>query len=177
MKPKLTEMDKNPPEYVNGRVKVHPMVRGLMKECGEGGWIGAPFSFDLGGQQLPLMISGAVRFILSAANYSASVYPFLTTGAAHLIVFRLEMIEATSRNVRAEAGTMALTEPQAGSSLLTSPWKPCSTRGPPPAARTEDLHPGRDHDGVERSSISCWQDQGALAASRDISLWQPTKTG
>jgi butyryl-CoA dehydrogenase len=115
MKPKLTEMDKNPPEYVNGRVKVHPMVRGLMKECGEGGWIGAPFSFDLGGQQLPLMISGAARFILSAANYSASVYPFLTTGAAHLILSfgSPEMIEAYIPKMFGGEwqGTMALTEP------------------------------------------------------------------
>jgi|GEM_PF-4210860 len=82
----VSEMDKNPPEFVNGRVKVHPLVRTLMKECGEGGWIAAPFPFDLGGQQLPLMISGVCRFIVSAANYSASVYPFLTTGAAHLIL-------------------------------------------------------------------------------------------
>jgi len=27
LKPKLTEMDKNAPEFVNGKVKVHPMVR------------------------------------------------------------------------------------------------------------------------------------------------------
>jgi len=121
MKPKLSEMDKNPPEFVNGRVKVHPLVRTLMKECGEGGWIAAPFPFDLGGQQLPLMISGACRFILSAANYSASVYPFLTTGAAHLILaFGSQEMIATyvPKMFSGEwQGTMALTEPQAGSSL------------------------------------------------------------
>ena len=92
-----------------------------MKECGEGGWIAAPFPFDLGGQQLPLMISGACRFILSAANYSASVYPFLTTGAAHLVLTfaSREMVETYVPKMFSGEwqGTMALTEPEAGSSL------------------------------------------------------------
>jgi alkylation response protein AidB-like acyl-CoA dehydrogenase len=64
LKPKLQEMDKTASEFVDGRVKVHPLVRTFMKECGEGGWIGASFSFELGGQQLPLMISAACRFII-----------------------------------------------------------------------------------------------------------------
>src|SRR4030042_3741752 len=63
LKPKLQEMDKTASEFVDGQVKVHPLVRTFMKECGEGGWIAASFSFDLGGQQLPLMISAAWRFI------------------------------------------------------------------------------------------------------------------
>src|SRR4030042_273355 len=130
IKPKLSEMDKNPPEFVNGRGKVPPVVRSIMKECGEGGWIAAPFPFDLGGQQLPLMISGACRFILSAANYSASVYPFLSTGAAHLILTfgSQEMVDAYVPKMFSGEwqGTMALTEPQAGSSLadLTTAAEP-----------------------------------------------------
>lgn len=119
--PVFQEMDKNPPVFVDGRVKVHPAVRPFMKTCGEGGWIGAHASFDLGGQQLPLMITGAFRFILAAANYSASVYPMLTSGAAHLIEAfgSSEMIETyIPRMFSGEwQGTMALTEPQAGSSL------------------------------------------------------------
>jgi len=119
--PNYQEMDKNPPELINGMVRVHPMVRDFMKECGEGGWIAASAPFDLGGQQLPLMISAASRFIFSAANYSASVYPSLSTGAAHLIEAfgSQEMIETyIPRMFSGEwQGTMALTEPQAGSSL------------------------------------------------------------
>ena len=85
-KPILSEMDKNPPEYVDGRVKVHPAVRTILQECGSGGWIGATFDYEHGGQQLPEMIGMLLpTAIFAAANYSASIYHGLTTGAALLI--------------------------------------------------------------------------------------------
>ncbi len=119
--PAFSEMDKNPPEFVEGEARVHPMVRTLMKECGKGGWIGASAPYDMGGQQIPNTIMSAFRFIFSAANYSASVYPFLTTGAAHLILSfgSKELTEAYVPRMFAGEwqGTMALTEPQAGTSL------------------------------------------------------------
>jgi alkylation response protein AidB-like acyl-CoA dehydrogenase len=121
LQPTLKEMDQNPPEFVDGHINVHPMVRSFMKECGYGGWIAAGAPFELGGQQFPLMISAAFRFILSAANYSASVYPNLTSGAAHLITSfgTQELIQAYVPKMFSGdwQGTMALTEPQAGSSL------------------------------------------------------------
>lgn len=121
MYPALSEMDKKPPVFKDGKVTVHPAVRKLMKECGEGGWIGAHASVELGGQQMPTMVMSAFRFILSAANYSASVYPFLTSGAAHLITSfgSKELIDTyVPKMFGGEwGGTMALTEPQAGSSL------------------------------------------------------------
>jgi len=119
--PCLSEMDKKPPEFVDGRVKVHPMVRTMMRECGQGGWIGAHAPYECGGQQMPHTILMAFRFLLSAANYSASVYPFLTSGAAHLIESfgSEELIETYVPKMFSGEwqGTMALTEPQAGSSL------------------------------------------------------------
>jgi butyryl-CoA dehydrogenase len=119
--PALQEMDQSPPQFIDGQVKVHPVVKTFMKECGEGGWIGAYAPFELDGQQLPLLICAAFRFILAAANYSASVYPLLTSGAAHLIESfgSREMIDTyIPRMFSGEwQGTMALTEPQAGSSL------------------------------------------------------------
>ena len=84
--PALSEMDKKPPEFRDGKVFVHPVAATVMKACGEGGWIGAQAPYELGGQQIPNTIMTAFRGIFSAANYSASVYPFLTTGAAHLIL-------------------------------------------------------------------------------------------
>jgi butyryl-CoA dehydrogenase len=120
-KPVLHEMDKDQPRYVDGRVFVHPVVKQIMKACGEGGWISASASYEMGGQQLPLLIMGACRFIFSAANYSASVYPFLTTGAAHLIESfgsdDLKDLYIPRMFAGRWQGTMALTEPQAGSSL------------------------------------------------------------
>jgi butyryl-CoA dehydrogenase len=178
MKPKLSEMDKNPPEFVDGTVKVHPLVRSVMKECGEGGWIAAPFAFDLGGQQLPLMISGACRFIISAANYSASVYPFLTTGAAHLILTfgSKEMIETyVPRMFSGEwQGTMALTEPQAGSSLadITTTAEP-SGEGSYYRLRGQKIFiSAGDHDGVDNViHLMLAKIKGAPAGVKGISLF------
>ena len=177
MKPRLSEMDKNPPEFVDGRVKVHPVVRSVMKECGEGGWIAAPFPFDLGGQQLPLMISGACRFILSAANYSASVYPFLTTGAAHLIMAfgSKEMAEAyIPRMFSGEwQGTMAMTEPQAGSSLadITTAAEP-TDQGYYKLRGQKIFISAGDHDGVDNViHLMLAKIKGAPAGVRGISLF------
>jgi len=177
IKPKLSEMDKNPPEFVNGRVKVHPVVRSVMKECGEGGWIAAPFAFDLGGQQLPLMISGACRFILSAANYSASVYPFLTTGAAHLILTfgSQEMVETYVPKMFSGEwqGTMALTEPQAGSSLadLTTTAEP-TDQGYYKLRGQKIFISAGDHDGVDNViHLMLAKIKGAPAGVKGISLF------
>jgi alkylation response protein AidB-like acyl-CoA dehydrogenase len=154
LQPTLQEMDKNPPEFVDGHVKVHPMVRSFMKECGEGGWIGAGAPFELGGQQLPLMISAAFRFILFAANYSASVYPLLTTGAAHLIESfgSQEMIQTYIPKMFSGdwQGTMALTEPQAGSSLaeITTLAEP-TDRGYYKMRGQKIFISAGEHDGVE----------------------------
>jgi alkylation response protein AidB-like acyl-CoA dehydrogenase len=119
--PALAEMDKNQPVYENATVRVHSVVETIMKQCGAGGWIGAHTSYDLGGQQMPNTIMTAFRGIFAAANYSASVYPFLTTGAAHLIASfgSKELIDTYVPKMFSGQwqGTMALTEPQAGSSL------------------------------------------------------------
>ncbi|MEE9567526.1 MAG: acyl-CoA dehydrogenase [Desulfobacteria bacterium] len=121
LRPNLEEMDKNPPEFVDGEVRVHPSMKAFLKECGEGGWIGSNAPMETGGPQLPLTIAFACRFIFSAANYSAMVYPLLTDGAAHLIeTFGTEDLKETylPKMYSAEwQGTMALTEAQAGSSI------------------------------------------------------------
>jgi len=119
--PAFSEMDKEPPEYKDGEVKVHPVAGELMKRFGEGGWIGAHETYERGGQQMPGTIMAAFRTIFAAANYSAAVYPFLTAGAAHLITSfgTQELVDTYVGPMYAGKwqGTMALTEPQAGSSL------------------------------------------------------------
>ncbi len=177
MKPKLAEMDKNPPEYVDGRVKVHPVIKEVMKECGEGGWIAASFPFDLGGQQLPLMISAACRFIFSAANYSTSTYPNLTTGAAHLILSfgSPEMAETYVPKMFAGEwqGTMALTEPQAGSSLadLSTTAEP-TDQGYYKLRGQKIFISAGDHDGVDNViHLMLAKIKGAPAGVKGISLF------
>lgn len=119
--PILAEMDREPPELAGDTVKVHPAVRKIMHDFGEGGWIGSIYPESLGGFQLPLMMDNACNFIFSAANYSAGVYPGLSKGAAGLIIHygAQELIDAYVPKLLSGEwqGTMALTEPQAGSSL------------------------------------------------------------
>ncbi|HUH65434.1 MAG TPA: acyl-CoA dehydrogenase [Syntrophales bacterium] len=120
-RPSFREMDTNQPQFIDGRVKVHPHVKEIMQICGAGGWISATAPQELGGQQLPAILGFIPMFIFSAANYAASVYPYLTEGAAHLIhsFGTEELINTYIPRMYAGdwQGTMALTEPQAGSSL------------------------------------------------------------
>lgn len=119
--PILAEMDKNEPILVDGKIKIHPQMKGIVEKFGADGWINATFPYQDGGQQVPWMIYLAAGFILQAANYSASVFPFLTTGAANLIrsFGSQKLIETFTPLMYAGKwqGTMALTEPDAGSSL------------------------------------------------------------
>jgi|GEM_PF-1793309 len=50
MWPVLEEMDLDQPELVDGQVKVHPRVKEILKECGEGGWISSSFPVEHGGR-------------------------------------------------------------------------------------------------------------------------------
>ena len=119
--PYLGEMDKKAPFMDNGSVKVHPVVKSMMKEWGDGGWIGASMPYEVGGQQLPSIVSTACNFVFAAANFSSTGFPLLTSGAAHLLLsFGCEDMKEIyiPRMLAGEwQGTMALTEPQAGSSL------------------------------------------------------------
>lgn len=119
--PVFEEMDRNQPELVDGEVQVHPMVRKMMKEFGEGGWITSRVPFELDGEQLPHLIADACEYIFQCANYSANAYLGLTAGAANLIETfgSKELYDTFTPKMYAGQwqGTMALTEPEAGSSL------------------------------------------------------------
>ncbi len=122
IKPLFEEMDRKGPEYVNGGVKVHPKVRDVMRAAGDGGWIASVFPYEDGGQQLPFTVGVMLpTAIFGAANYSAVAFHGLTHGAAGLIVSygTQEMKDKyLPKMLTGEwQGTMAMTEPQAGSSL------------------------------------------------------------
>jgi butyryl-CoA dehydrogenase len=121
LRPLLTEMDRNEPQLIDGQIRIHPGMKDIIRQFGKDGWINALFTYSEGGQQLPWTIHMAAGFIFQASNYSASVFPFLTTGAANLIrtFGSKELIEKFTPNLYSGLwqGTMALTEPDAGSSL------------------------------------------------------------
>lgn len=124
--PFLQEMDKNPPRYEDGQAKVHPAVRLFLNEIGQGGWINADWEYASGGQQLPNMIKFVYGFLFMGANYSMGAYQLLTCGAANIMnTFASEDLKSKYLDKLCSAewqGTMALTEPDVGSSLgdLTS---------------------------------------------------------
>lgn len=120
MFPHFRDLDRNQPELKNGKVTVHPKVGEYLKAMGDAGLIGTGFSFDDGGQQLPEIVNSILGFILMAAN-NGMMYTGLTSGAARLIAsFASEELKQTYVEKMLGGkwqGTMALTEPQAGSSL------------------------------------------------------------
>jgi butyryl-CoA dehydrogenase len=175
--PHFQEMDKNPPEWVDDQIKVHPSVRKVLEECGEGGWIGTSIPFEWRGQQLPQMITQACTFIFAAANYSASVYPGLTSGAARLILnFGKEEMKKTylPRMLAGKwQGTMALTEPEAGSSLsdITTIAEP-TDQGYYKMRGQKIFISAGDHDAVENVvHLMLAKIQGAPAGVKGISLF------
>jgi alkylation response protein AidB-like acyl-CoA dehydrogenase len=128
--PFYEDMDRNEPKLVDGEVKVHHSVKPLLEAMAEGGYIGAAAPFEYGGMQMPYTLSVAIGFIMSAANNGAMGFTGLTAGAANLIMAfaKDEYKEAYLPNMFGGKwqGTMALTEPQAGSSLsdITTSAKP-----------------------------------------------------
>lgn len=152
--PIYEEMDKNKPKLGDNIVHVHPQVRDIMKAFGEGGWINAGEDFDKGGQQMPASLFTACTFIFHAANTSAASYPGLTTGASDLIAtFASDELKETylEKMYAGEwQGTMALTEPHAGSSLgdLTTSAEP-QEDGTYRIKGQKIFISAGDHDGVE----------------------------
>ncbi len=175
--PVCQEMDKNPPELVGDQIKVHSSVRKLLEECGGGGWIGDDIPFEWGGQQLPQMIGMGTRFIFCAANYSAAAYTGLTTGAARLILnFGTEIQKKTYLPNMLSGkwqGTMALTEPEAGSSLadITTTAEPTDAGYYKIKGQKIFISAG-DHDGVDNViHLMLAKIKGAPAGVKGISLF------
>lgn len=103
------------------RTTVPPVMKELWAAAKEGGWVGVTADYEEGGQQFPASVGAAVNLLFNAANTSAHMYVGAAHGAALLVsLFGDAKMKATylEKLVSGEwSGTMALTEPQAGSSL------------------------------------------------------------
>jgi alkylation response protein AidB-like acyl-CoA dehydrogenase len=119
--PAYRPLDAEPPRFVDGRVTVHPRMRALYPQMLALGLGVAGRPAAVGGQQIPLVVLSLATAYLMAANLSAYGYVGLTTGAAHLLeAFGSDELRARYMTPLYDGrwtGTMALTEPQAGSSL------------------------------------------------------------
>jgi len=119
--PAYRPMDEAAPTFTGGRIQVHPRMRAIWPRLCELGVITASRPYAVGGQQLPRTVALLAEAYLMAANLGAYCYAGLTAGAAHLIeAFGSDDLkDRYMRRMYAGewTGTMALTEPQAGSSL------------------------------------------------------------
>ena len=121
--PHYAEADHHEPEREGGvgRVVMLPEVKRATDAFAEAGFLAAHHDEARGGLQLPWTVVQACFTFFQAANVATAAYPFLTIGAANLIdAFgspeqkdRFMQPMLTGRFF----GTMALSEPQAGSSL------------------------------------------------------------
>jgi alkylation response protein AidB-like acyl-CoA dehydrogenase len=119
--PNYRTIDAAPPVLRDGHVYVHPLLKAAWPQLVDLGLIAATRGPEVGGSQLPLAVASLAAAYLMAGNLSAYGFLGLTSGAAHL----LEAFGSAELKARFMAqlyagewtGTMALTEPQAGSSL------------------------------------------------------------
>src|SRR5476651_1286647 len=113
--------DASSPRYENGEAILIPEVKPAVDAFLEAGFLNAARSFEEGGMQLPTLLSQACFAHFQSANAASTSYPFLTMGAANLIEsFGTEAQKQRFLQPMIEGrffGTMALTEPHAGSSL------------------------------------------------------------
>ncbi|WP_434986410.1 acyl-CoA dehydrogenase [Pseudomonas protegens] len=113
--------DEHEPRYEDGQAVLIPEVKPAVDAFLEAGFLNAARSFEAGGMQLPTLLSQACFAHFQAANAASTSYPFLTMGAANLIEsFGTEEQKQRFLQPMIDGrffGTMALTEPHAGSSL------------------------------------------------------------
>jgi len=113
--------EKHGVRYEDGKVTCPAEFRQAFKQYGQDGWIAAARDPEYGGQGFPNMMRIVINDMMYGACQSFNMAPSLTHGAAHLIEtfgsrglkerFVPKMFEGTW------AGTMCLTEPDAGSNL------------------------------------------------------------
>ena len=175
--PSYKPMDEAPPRFEQGRVFVHAHMKALYPQLVDLGIIAASRPSSVGGQQMPLVVTTLASAYLMAANASAYGYAGLTAGAAHL----LEAFASGELKARYMAplydgrwtGTMALTEPHAGSSLAD-----ITTRATPQSDGTFRIEgskifiSGGDHDLTENIvHMVLARIDGAPAGLRGVSLF------
>lgn len=120
-RPHAAKADANEPFLENGSVVLIPEIKEAIAAFAEAGFMAAHHDADRGGMQLPWTIQQAAFAHFKAANVPTAAYPFLTIAAANLVhAHGSEEQQRTWMQPMLEGrflGTMALSEPHAGSSL------------------------------------------------------------
>ena len=105
----------------NGEVTTPPGWKAAYQQFIDGGWNGLSFDVERGGQGLPWLVATAVQEMWHSANMSFGLCPLLTQGAIRALESHGSKVQQDTymeRLISGEwAGTMNLTEAQAGSDL------------------------------------------------------------
>ena len=113
--------DRQGAKWSDGNVTTPKGFKEAYRQFAEAGWIGLPVPPDYGGQGLPQVLATATLEMWNASNLGFSLCPLLNQGAieAILLVGTEEQKKRYVPNLVSGkwAGTMDLTEPQAGSDL------------------------------------------------------------
>jgi alkylation response protein AidB-like acyl-CoA dehydrogenase len=121
--PAYVEMDRIGATYdpTSKTTRVPQCMHTVWEAYKDGGWHGQTAPVEVGGQQCPSTVAAATALMFNAANTAANMYVAGAGGAAGLIQsFGNEQLKTTYLEKLYSgvwAGTMCLTEPQAGSSL------------------------------------------------------------
>ena len=113
--------DLNEPKLVDGKVEIIAEVKEALSHFAEAGFLAAHHDYEQEGLQLPWVVTQACFAYFQAANLATAAYPFLTIAAANLLKTFANQEQQQRYMLPMLAGryfgTMALSEPQAGSSL------------------------------------------------------------
>ncbi|WP_020409058.1 acyl-CoA dehydrogenase [Hahella ganghwensis] len=119
--PHNMQADKHEPTFDGEKVSMIPEVKAAFDAFAQAGFIRGRLSFEEGGMQLPETVMTSAMGYFTAANPATTGYPFLTMAAANLIrTFASDELKERFLEPMLNgrfSGTMALTEPHAGSSL------------------------------------------------------------
>jgi alkylation response protein AidB-like acyl-CoA dehydrogenase len=113
--------DLNLPVIENGQVRCPPEYHTAYQAIAEGGWIGISANPEYGGMGLPRTLGSVLHDMMSSACLSLQLNPLLTQGQIHALDHHASDTLKDlylPRLISGEwAGTMNLTEPQAGSDV------------------------------------------------------------
>jgi alkylation response protein AidB-like acyl-CoA dehydrogenase len=119
--PYFKKADREEPYQDEAGAHVIPEVRGAIAAYAQAGFAAAPFPAALGGLGVPFVVHNAAMAYFNAANTALAAYSMLSVGNAGILgeygtPAQIETFMAPQLEGR-WTGTMALSEPQAGSSL------------------------------------------------------------
>lgn len=119
--PHNAKADGQEPEFDGERITMIPEVKEALDAYNESGLMQASHDFELGGMQLPQVLSQSALALIKGANVSTAAYVMLTASAANLLLAHgtQEQIDTYAKPMLEGRyyGTMVLTEPHAGSAL------------------------------------------------------------